>query len=59
MIRIGEVHCHGCGDAFEPEGIPSFDGPNWCSDECETRWAVRESEDEAYWMARNGGASVW
>lgn len=62
MIRIGEVHCLGCGDAFEPEGLPNFDEPNFCSDECEVSYAREQDDrlnDTAYWEARYGGASVF
>ena len=59
MIRIGEVHCHWCGDAFEPEGLPSFEGPNFCSDGCgHLEWVSRIDWD-AYCQARYGGARVF
>ena len=54
MIRIGEVHCHGCGDAFEPEGVPNFDEPNYCYD------CLTAAENlRAYREARSGGAPVF
>ena len=55
MIRIGEVHCHWCGDSFEPEGLPSFEGPNFCSDEC----AMAYDNDQADFEARYGSAPVF
>jgi hypothetical protein len=59
MINIGEVYCTWCGDAFEPEGLPSFGGPNFCSDDCEDMSeAVREGR-EAYNEARYGSAPLF
>lgn len=62
MIKLGEVHCHWCGDAFEPEGIPSLDGPDFCSDDCqedsETEEACQRDCEEIYNEARYGSAAV-
>ena len=59
MISIGEVHCDWCGDAFEPEGIPSFDDPNFCSDECESARIRQDADLDAYSTARYGSAPVF
>lgn len=56
MIRIGEVHCHFCGDAFEPDGLPSFEGPNFCSDDCELLQAGEDADWQSYRDARKSGA---
>jgi predicted nucleic acid-binding Zn ribbon protein len=56
VIRVGEVHCGHCGDPFEPDGLPSFEGPNFCSTSCEDLY---EDERRAYDEARYGGASVF
>lgn len=55
MISIGQVYCEACGDAFEPEGLPSFDEPNFCSEEC----VDQHLNGQAYDEARYGGASVF
>ena len=54
MINIGEVYCHGCEDAFEPEGLPNFDEPNYCYD-C----LVQAENEQVYREARYGGAPVF
>lgn len=62
MIRVGDVHCHWCGDAFEPEGLPSFEGPNFCSDRCEEAHDDEQydlADQDAYDEARYGGATVY
>jgi hypothetical protein len=62
MINIGEVYCHWCGDAFEPEGTPSFDEPNYCCDDCEDEGTHAEDRidlDEQAYLEANSGASVF
>ena len=53
------VHCHWCGDEFEPEGIPSFDEPNFCSDECEESHNKDQWGRADYAEARYGAAPVY
>lgn len=59
MINLGEVHCHWCGDAFEPEGQHLIDGPNFCSDDCEEDFDDERGDLEAYAVARYGAAAVF
>lgn len=59
MINIGEVHCHWCGDSFEPDGLPSFEGPNFCSDSCEGEHEEERGDLETYAVARFGAAAVY
>lgn len=58
MISIGQIYCDGCKDAFYPEGVPYQDEPNFCSEECMDDYEA-DQQAEAYWQARNGGASVF
>lgn len=55
MINIGEVYCWHCEDAFEPEGLPSFDEPNFCSEDCVDQYL----NEQAYAEARYGSAVVF
>lgn len=48
MIRIGDVHCDWCGDTFEPEGLPNFDEPNYCSEDC-SEGSVKAETAEAHY----------
>lgn len=59
MINLGEIHCHWCGDAFEPEGIPSFDEPNFCSDDCSEAHHRDQVGRWDYSEARYGSAPVF
>lgn len=61
VIRIGEVYCGHCGDPFEPDGVPSLDPEvmEFCSDECESDYTTQRANDDAYWVARYGGAAVY
>lgn len=59
VIRIGEVHCLGCGDAFEPDGLPNFDEPNFCSEECEEKYWQQDADQDAYSEARYGAAPAF
>ncbi len=57
-----EVHCRWCGDAFEPEGIPSFDpddDTNFCSDDCEEAFRKDQADQDVYRSARYGGAPIF
>ena len=58
MINLGEVHCHWCGDAFEPEGYVGEDGA-FCSDDCEDEFDDERGDLEAYAAARYGAAAVY
>lgn len=49
------IHCSYCEDQFEPDGLPNFDEPNYCSESC----ANRQEYDDIYWQARYSGAPVF
>ena len=40
-IVVNSVFCDNCENRFEPFGTPSFDDPNFCSDQCEEEFDAR------------------